>query len=310
MAFKDWSTTAADNDDADAAINWLEGQSPATVNNSARAVMAALASWRDLINYGTVSAGTVGGSANAVTLTCSPTVTARTAGRRYLFKYTSTGTTGAVTLVVDGGTSGAIQYLNTALVSGDIATSDVILVEDDGTNFQLLTPPRFSIFKLVNNLTADGSPDGAADYLLTYDTSASLPKKVLPNTLVASQAQLETPSSNDLYVSPVKMKFHPGVAKCWGSFDFAGNISESHNITSIADTGTGLVTVTIATDFSNTTWAPFISVDVTSAGGFQDRYANYASKAAGTIILRCWDPSAGALADADAINFGGFGDQA
>ncbi len=37
-----WSTTAADNDDADAAINWLEGQLPSTANNSARAMMAAV----------------------------------------------------------------------------------------------------------------------------------------------------------------------------------------------------------------------------------------------------------------------------
>ena len=40
-----WSTTAADNDDADTDINWAEGQAPSTVNNSARAVMAAVATW-------------------------------------------------------------------------------------------------------------------------------------------------------------------------------------------------------------------------------------------------------------------------
>lgn len=42
MAFKDWSATAADNDDADATINWAEGQAPSTVNGSARAMMAVL----------------------------------------------------------------------------------------------------------------------------------------------------------------------------------------------------------------------------------------------------------------------------
>lgn len=42
MAFKDWSTTAADNDDADADINWAEGQAPSTVNGSARSLMAVL----------------------------------------------------------------------------------------------------------------------------------------------------------------------------------------------------------------------------------------------------------------------------
>ena len=42
MAIRDWSTTAGDNDDADSNINWLEGQAPSTVNNSARALMAAI----------------------------------------------------------------------------------------------------------------------------------------------------------------------------------------------------------------------------------------------------------------------------
>lgn len=42
---KAWSTTAADNDDADSAVNWLEGQLPSTVNGSARAMMAIIRAW-------------------------------------------------------------------------------------------------------------------------------------------------------------------------------------------------------------------------------------------------------------------------
>jgi hypothetical protein len=38
-----WSTTASNNDDADTDINWAEGQAPSTVNDSARAMMAAVA---------------------------------------------------------------------------------------------------------------------------------------------------------------------------------------------------------------------------------------------------------------------------
>lgn len=261
MAVKDWSTTAADNDDADATINWLEGQSPATVNNSARAMMAALASWRDLIDYGTVSGGTVGGSANAITLTNSPTVGAREAGRRYLFKYTNTGTTGAVTLVVDGLTSGAIQYLGAALVPGDIATDDWVLVGDDGTNFQLLTTPRVSYLKLINGLTADATPDGAADYLVTYDASASLPKKVLPNALVATQAQMETGASNDVYVSPGRQKSHPLHPKAWANFDGTTTgtnaPSAGSGVTSITRNSTGDYTCNLGITMSATTYAYF-----------------------------------------------------
>lgn len=213
MAVREWSTTAADNDDADATINWLEGMAPSGVNDSARAMMAAIKSWYDLIDAGTVSGGSVGGTADAITLTCSPTVSALAAGQRYLFKYTSTGNTGAVTLNVDSLGATAVRYKDVALVSGDIATSDWVFVVYDGTRFQMLNPPRLSwattdiptdttggavddlflfadasesnalnkvtLQKMLDNaltgLTADTTPD-VADSLLTYDASATAAK--------------------------------------------------------------------------------------------------------------------------------------
>lgn len=45
MALWQWSTTAANNATADPSINWQEGQAPSTVNDSARAMMAAIAAW-------------------------------------------------------------------------------------------------------------------------------------------------------------------------------------------------------------------------------------------------------------------------
>lgn len=41
-----WSKTAATNNTADSAVNWQEGQSPSSVNDSARGMMAATAKWR------------------------------------------------------------------------------------------------------------------------------------------------------------------------------------------------------------------------------------------------------------------------
>lgn len=62
MALKDWSETAGDNDDADASINWAEGQAPSTVNGSARAMMAvlrtALGHLVSVKDYGAVGDGT------------------------------------------------------------------------------------------------------------------------------------------------------------------------------------------------------------------------------------------------------------
>jgi len=47
MTLFTWSKTAANNSNADASINWAEGQAPSSVNDSARAVMAAAAKYRD-----------------------------------------------------------------------------------------------------------------------------------------------------------------------------------------------------------------------------------------------------------------------
>lgn len=60
-----WSRTAASNATADSNVNWAEGQSPSSVNDSARAMMASLAGYRDdiagaIVTGGTSTAYTVG----------------------------------------------------------------------------------------------------------------------------------------------------------------------------------------------------------------------------------------------------------
>jgi hypothetical protein len=47
MTLYTWSKTPSNNTTADATINWAEGQSPSSVNDSARASMAAVAKFRD-----------------------------------------------------------------------------------------------------------------------------------------------------------------------------------------------------------------------------------------------------------------------
>ncbi len=58
MAFWSWSKTAASNATADTTINWAEGQSPSSVNDSARAMMARTAEWRDDVSGTITTAGT------------------------------------------------------------------------------------------------------------------------------------------------------------------------------------------------------------------------------------------------------------
>jgi microcystin-dependent protein len=102
-----WSQTASSNDVADTGINWAEGQAPSSVNDSARAMMASVAKWRDDI------AGVVlvtAGSGTAYTLTTNQVFAANNNGNTVQFTPGSTNT-GAVTLAVDSLSALPLRFL-------------------------------------------------------------------------------------------------------------------------------------------------------------------------------------------------------
>ncbi len=79
------------------------------------------------------------GTANAITVLLTPTVSALTAGLWFSFK-ASANNTGAVTLAVNGLTAKAIKKLaDQDLEAGDIRSGAEVWVQYDGTQFQLLT---------------------------------------------------------------------------------------------------------------------------------------------------------------------------
>jgi hypothetical protein len=133
-----WLTTAASNDAADSGVNWVEGQDPATVNNSARGMMAAIKKWAN-VNSGNV---TVGGTADAITITTGQTISSghQALGFRICFKAASTNT-GAATVAVDGLSAVAIKRPNgDALSAGDIVSGAFHDIAFDGTNYRLFVP--------------------------------------------------------------------------------------------------------------------------------------------------------------------------
>lgn len=134
-----FSVTAADNDDADTNINFAEGQTPASLNNSARALMAAAKGFANQIT----AAKTSGGSSNAYTFTSDSVaaITTLAAGRRLTFVANHTNT-GASTLNVDGIGATAIRKggANSALVANDIVSGGVYDVVYNGTYWTLLNP--------------------------------------------------------------------------------------------------------------------------------------------------------------------------
>lgn len=121
-AFWQWSKTADNNATADPTINWAEGMSPSSVNDSARAMMARAAEWRDDIS-GSV---TTGGTSTAYTLATNQATGGNaigsppTDGQMLAFRASVTNGTSA-TMTVDGGTTYALQSpAGTALPAGTI----------------------------------------------------------------------------------------------------------------------------------------------------------------------------------------------
>ena len=81
--------------------------------------------------------GTLGGSANTYTLTCSPAITAYTAGQRFLCKVPAA-STGASTLNVNGLGTKACQVIGAATTT-NLVTAATYLVVYDGTAFQFIS---------------------------------------------------------------------------------------------------------------------------------------------------------------------------
>jgi hypothetical protein len=125
-----WSQTAATNATADSTINWAEGQSSASVNDSARAMMAVLSKWRDDLS-GVQPANTVqtsGGSANVQTLTTNGSIAALTNGWTLTFKAGFTNTA-ACTMNVDTlGAKNINRVSGTAITSGELIAGCVYTI--------------------------------------------------------------------------------------------------------------------------------------------------------------------------------------
>ncbi|MEH2625537.1 microcystin-dependent protein [Bradyrhizobium sp. AZCC 1719] len=98
MTLYRWSQTAANNATADPSINWQEGQSPSSVNDSARAMMASIAKHRDDITGAIVT----GGTATAYTVTSYEAFDTLTRLNGQIIAFTPHATnSGTVTLNVD-----------------------------------------------------------------------------------------------------------------------------------------------------------------------------------------------------------------
>lgn len=113
---------------------------------------------------------------------------------------------------------------------------------------------------------------------------------------IADQAEMEAGTDTTRAVSPGRMQFHPSSAKAWLSCGVAADIQQSYNITSLTDTGTGIVTVTINVDFAAANYCVVNQVEKvnTTLGAVDARQSNLrnATRAVGSFALDCKDDTA------------------
>ena len=206
------------------------------------------------------------------TITATATPTpAYTVGQRFTFVPAVTNT-GATTLNISSVGAGAVQMNGAALTGGELVAGAAVTV------YVTATTPVFEIVQ---------------------------------STGMATQALQEAGSSITTIVTPGRQQFHPASPKCWARWNSAGTISESYNMASITDGGTGDWTVNVATDFAGTTWTPF------AWGGHivGTTFLIYGAStiAAGTcqlLAVKNSDGTAGDPTQPDMITFVGLGDQA
>jgi hypothetical protein len=162
-----WSVTAGANATADSNVNWSEGQLAPTVNNSARAMMAAQKAYSNTISGGI----TFGGAGNAYTATNDAVGAWSAYGAGLLIALKANHTnSGAATINVDGlGAKSIVTADGGALIAGDIVSGGIYMLAYDGTNMQVLNQLAGGSFQPLDaTLTALAALSGSAGQMLYW----------------------------------------------------------------------------------------------------------------------------------------------
>jgi hypothetical protein len=204
------------------------------------------------------------------------------------------GVTGAATFSSTIAVTGISTFGNATYVpNGSAATPSYTFTDD--TNTGIFRAGENNIAISANGATVlDIATTGLA-VTGALSATTSITAATIAGNVVATQADQETATSTTTVVSPGRQHFHPSAAKCWLACDNAGNVDASYNVTSITDTGTGVVTVTIATDFSSALYAINASVGTAVLVAVSE-----ADRAAGSFVIRAFNSGTGAAQDSTA----------
>lgn len=159
---------------------------------------------------------------------------------------------------------------------------------------------------IITDETGSGALVFATSPTLVTPTLGAASATSIAGAVVATQAQQEAASAVDVVVTPGRQQYHPSAAKAWFSWTYSAGtpvIDQSYNVTSLTDTGVGVVVANLTVAMSTTKFPPFASSSTD-----QNAYTTAAKNiSAGTIRVHLYDTTNAAADGAGAA--GGFGDQ-
>lgn len=177
----------------------------------------------DIASASTISLPATGGGVYNITGTTTINgISSAQGGRRVLFRFAA-----ALTMTHNGTSLILPGAANITTVAGDVAEFVNEAAQDaSGSNW-----------RCVNYMRSSGSALNMTDFL-------------------ATQAEQETGTSTVKYVTSGRQHYHDSAAKAWLTGDYAGGgtpspAADSYNVSSVGDTGTGIMTVNFTTSFSS-----------------------------------------------------------
>jgi hypothetical protein len=166
-------------------------------------------------------------------------------------------------------------------------TCDVTVQRTDGTSTETVVKATL--------LAGEALVCNGAGTWLHYDTNGAIYPSV---GNLATQAEQEAGTATDKYVSPGRQQYHPSAIKCWGKASGDGTtLHANYNVTNLTDTGTGQLTVNIATDMSSvhysvTTSVERVATSLAVANVDNGGLLRNASQAAGAFQIENYDDTA------------------
>lgn len=109
-------------------------------------------------------------------------------------------------------------------------------------------------------------------------------------TSAATEAEMEAASATDVYVSPGRQQHHPGTCKAWALFtqDTTTTITESYNVSSITDNGTGDFTINLDESFSTADYVAVGTAGISSGSVDQSAVEFPSDLSRTTSAFRGW----------------------